>query len=64
MTKNNHKWIKITIYGYFMLRYTMKNNIMYIRKTENNKATQYDFMYVKRERNREFICEKKAEGWL
>lgn len=32
MTKNNHKWIKITIYGYFMLRYTMKNNIMYIRK--------------------------------
>lgn len=64
MTKNNHKWIKITIYGYFMLRYTMKNNIMYIRKTENNKATQYDFMYVKRERNREFKCEKKAEGWL
>lgn len=47
-----------------MLRYTMKNNIMYIRKTENNKATQYDFMYVKRERNREFKCEKKAEGWL
>lgn len=64
MTKNNHKWIRITIYGYFMLRYTMKNNIMYIRKTENNKATQYDFMYVKRERNREFKCEKKAEGWL